>query len=121
MSGDAFFAPAAWGLTGREAQVLSALVGAVRLMTRDDLVRALYVGTGPPNSWPDAKIIDVMVCRIRQRLARALPEDAPNIIETVWGRGYRIDDEARAYLRASAAETLAASPPPPSQEITASC
>jgi hypothetical protein len=37
---------------------------------------------------PDVKIIDVFICKLRQKLARELGNN--NCIETVWGRGYRL-------------------------------
>jgi hypothetical protein len=38
---------------------------------------------------PEVKIIDVFVCKIRKKLARA---GLDGIIGTVWGRGYTIQD-----------------------------
>jgi two-component system cell cycle response regulator CtrA len=36
---------------------------------------------------PELKIIDVFICKVRKKLAEA---GAPKLIETVWGRGYRM-------------------------------
>ncbi len=40
---------------------------------------------------PEVKIIDVLVCKLRKKLA---PAGADNVIGTVWGRGYRMRDPA---------------------------
>ncbi len=39
---------------------------------------------------PEAKIIDVFVCKLRKKLMKAA--DGDNYIETVWGRGYVLRD-----------------------------
>jgi two-component system, cell cycle response regulator CtrA len=40
---------------------------------------------------PEVKIIDVFVCKLRKKLARA---GADGIIGTIWGRGYMIREAA---------------------------
>jgi two-component system cell cycle response regulator CtrA len=46
---------------------------------------------------PELKIIDVFICKLRKKLAKA--SNGRNYIETVWGRGYVLrepsEDEAR--------------------------
>ena len=39
---------------------------------------------------PEAKIIDVFICKLRKKLAEAT--DGSNYVETVWGRGYVLRD-----------------------------
>jgi two-component system, cell cycle response regulator CtrA len=41
---------------------------------------------------PELKIIDVFVCKLRKKLARATGGE--HYIETVWGRGYVLRDPA---------------------------
>lgn len=74
-------------LTGREFQVLEAM--ALRLghtFTKEAMLDQLYGGRDEP----DIKIIDVYVCKIRNKLR---PVGAAQHIETAWGRGYRLVDE----------------------------
>ena len=56
-------------------------------LTRDVLVVAMGSDAEP-------KMVDVQVCKLRQRMKLA---DVPvGLIETVWGRGYRLDGEIAA-------------------------
>ncbi len=69
-------------LTGKEYAVLRLLVlrkGMV--LTKDMFLDHLYGGTGEP----DSKIIDLLVSRVRKKLADA---GAPDAISTVWGHGH---------------------------------
>jgi two-component system cell cycle response regulator CtrA len=43
-------------------------------------------------STPDAKIIDVFICKLRKKLANA--SGGLDYIETVWGRGYALREIA---------------------------
>jgi two-component system cell cycle response regulator CtrA len=58
------------------------------VMTKDAILTNLYGGMDEP----DIKIIDVFVCKIRNKLAKVGIADA---ISTVWGRGYTVRDQAR--------------------------
>lgn len=74
-------------LTVKEYEVLETL--ALRkgmAVTKEMILTKLYGGRDEP----DAKIIDVFVCKLRKKLAVALGE---NVIRTVWGRGYMIGTE----------------------------
>ncbi len=85
-------------LTGKEYAVLELLVlrkGMV--LTKDMFLDHLYGGTGEP----DSKIIDLLVSRVRKKLADA---GAPDAISTVWGRGHMMREVA-APSRASAPAT----------------
>jgi DNA-binding response OmpR family regulator len=53
-------------------------------VTKEMLLGHLYGGKDKP----ELKIIDVFVCNLRKKLARAT--DGKDYIETVWGRGYRL-------------------------------
>jgi two-component system cell cycle response regulator CtrA len=44
---------------------------------------------------PELKIIDVFVCKLRKKLIDALGGEC--YIETVWGRGYTIKDDAISH------------------------
>ena len=70
-------------LTGKEYQILELLSlhkGAT--LTKETFLNNLYGGMDEP----DAKIIDVFICKLRKKLAIA--SQGHNFIETVWGRGY---------------------------------
>ena len=70
-------------LTGKEYGILELL--ALRkgtTLTKEMFLNHLYGGMDEP----EAKIIDVFVCKLRKKLANAA--DGHNFIETVWGRGY---------------------------------
>jgi two-component system cell cycle response regulator CtrA len=78
-------------LTGREFAVLEILaVRRNRAVRKDAIVAGIYALEGDE---PDSKIIDVFICKVRRKLAKA---GAPNLITTVWGVGYRLQDPAVA-------------------------
>jgi two-component system, cell cycle response regulator CtrA len=75
-------------LTGKEYSILELLVlrkGMV--LTKEAFLNHLYGGMDEP----EVKIIDVFVCKLRKKLARA---GAEGIIGTIWGRGYMIREAA---------------------------
>jgi hypothetical protein len=81
-------------LTRGEAQILAYLV-AHKDVARRTLYAAIYDDT--PDA-PEIKILDVYTSKLRKKLAAA---NAPeNWIETIWGSGWRISDEGRAWLEA---------------------
>ena len=57
------------------------------IIAKESFLNHLYGG----NDEPDIKIIDVFVCKLRKKLQAA---GAPNVISTVWGRGYIVKDLA---------------------------
>ena len=59
-------------------------------LTKEFLLHQLYGGMDEP----DLRIIDVFVCRLRRKLAKAT--DGDHYIETVRGRGYLLRDPAEA-------------------------
>lgn len=86
-------------LTGKEYAILELLVlrrGSV--LTKDAFLNHLYGGMDEP----EAKIIDVFVCKLRKKLALC---GAGNLIATVWGRGYMLRDAPREEVRCEAART----------------
>ncbi len=70
-------------LTGKEYQMLELL--ALRkgtTLSKEMFLNNLYGGMEEP----EAKIIDVFICKLRKKLANA--SGGRDYIETVWGRGY---------------------------------
>ena len=81
-------------LTGKEYGILELL--ALRkgtTLTKEMFLNHLYGGMDEP----EAKIIDVFVCKLRKKLASAA--DGANFIETVWGRGYVLQDPDAAAAK----------------------
>jgi two-component system, cell cycle response regulator CtrA len=56
-------------------------------ISKEQCLNHLYNG----QSEPEAKIIDVFVCKLRKKIAAAAP-DGDSQIETVWGGGYMLRD-----------------------------
>jgi two-component system cell cycle response regulator CtrA len=84
-------------LTGKEYQMLELL--ALRkgtTLTKEMFLSHLYGGMDEPES----KIIDVFICKLRKKLAGA--SGGKNYIETIWGRGYVMREQAEASARVSA-------------------
>jgi two-component system, cell cycle response regulator CtrA len=76
-------------LTGKEYAVLELL--ALRkgnLIAKESFLNHLYGGMDEP----DAKIVDVFICKVRKKLADA--SGGQNFIKTVWGQGYVLRDPA---------------------------
>ena len=79
--------------TAREFAILELLVlRRNMIMTKEAILAHLYGGLDEP----EIKIIDVFVCKIRSKLAKA---GMPNVISTVWGRGYTVKDITPDTLR----------------------
>jgi two-component system cell cycle response regulator CtrA len=78
-------------LTAKEYQVLEILAlrkGSV--ITRGALLDHLYGGLDEP----DVKIIDVFICMLRKKLKAA----GAHPVETIWGRGYVLQDHKSAAV-----------------------
>ncbi len=91
-------------LTGKEYAILELLVlrkGMV--LTKEVFLNHLYGGMDEP----EVKIIDVFICKLRKKLAEA---GAPNVIGTVWGRGYMVRDMSSHPMLATAAPRQEAMP-----------
>jgi two-component system cell cycle response regulator CtrA len=87
-------------LTGKEYSILELLVlrkGMV--LTKEAFLNHLYGGMDEP----EVKIIDVFVCKLRKKLARA---GADGVIGTIWGRGYMIREAAAQEVFAPVFEPL---------------
>lgn len=74
-------------LTGKEYACLEFLAGRRGMtVTKEMFLAHLYGGRDEP----EMKIIDVFICKLRRKLSEA---GAPQLIETVWGRGYTIPND----------------------------
>lgn len=85
-----------FGLTPKEAELLAAFVDG-RPRTKDSLMAVVYGGA---LDMPEAKIIDVFVCKIRRKIA-----GSGISIETLWGSGYHVPD-TDALKRAMAGDAV---------------
>ena len=74
-------------LTNKEYQILELLsLRKGTTLSKDMFLNHLY---GDMDDDPEAKIIDVFMCKLRKKLSTAYGADC---IETVWGRGYMLRD-----------------------------
>ncbi len=74
-------------LTGKEYQMLELLsLRKGTTLTKEMFLNHLYGGLDEP----ELKIIDVFICKLRKKIARAT--NGKHYIETVWGRGYVLRD-----------------------------
>ncbi len=72
-------------LTGKEYEMLELLsLRKGMTLTKEMFLNHLYGGIDEP----EIKIIDVFMCKLRKKLAKA--SGGKNYIETVWGRGYML-------------------------------
>jgi two-component system cell cycle response regulator CtrA len=75
-------------LTCKEFAVLSLLMQRRdKIISKDSFLSHLYGGLEEP----EIKIVDVFICKVRRKLARA---GADNVIGTIWGSGYILRDRA---------------------------
>ncbi|HVX90937.1 MAG TPA: response regulator transcription factor [Candidatus Paceibacterota bacterium] len=83
-------------LTGKETLLLCLLASSQnRVQSKEMLITNLYSAV---EDEAEMKIIDVFVCKLRKKLADVHP-DAGGVLETVWGRGYKMssgEDDAAA-------------------------
>ena len=80
-------------LTGKEYQILALL--ALRhgsTLTKETFLNHLYGGLEEP----EAKIIDVYICKLRKKLANA--SGGLDYLETVWGRGYALREPIKRTI-----------------------
>jgi two-component system, cell cycle response regulator CtrA len=74
-------------LTGGQYAILELLsLRKGTIVTREMLLDHLYGGRDEPK----IKIIDVLMCKLRQKIAQA--NGGTHYIATAWGRGYVLDD-----------------------------
>lgn len=95
-------------LTGKEYAMLELLsLRRGNTLTKEMFLNHLYNGMDEP----EAKIIDVFICKIRKKIMDATGGD--NYIHTEWGRGYVLrppegDEEAAPVMAAKASQPEAA-------------
>ena len=78
-------------LTNKEYQMLELLcLRSGRVVSKETFLDHLYGDIDEP----EMKIIDVFICKLRKKIGREIQDAA--LIETVWGRGYRVNAEAVA-------------------------
>ena len=78
-------------LTNKEYQMLELLcLRSGRVVSKETFLDHLYGGIDEP----EMKIIDVFICKLRKKISRQIQDAA--LIETVLGRGYRVNAEAVA-------------------------
>ena len=71
-------------LTAKEYQILALLALQIgSTLTKETFLNHLYGGL---DDEPEAKIIDVFICKLRKKLANA--SGGQDYIENIWGRGY---------------------------------
>ena len=84
-------------LTGKEYAMLELLsLRKGMTLTKEMFLNHLYGGIDEP----EVKIIDVLMCKLRKKLASA--SGGKNYIETVWGRGYALQHPAEEAVKISA-------------------
>ena len=84
-------------LTAKEYQMLELLcLHKDRPLTKDMFLNHIYGGMDEP----DAKIIDVFICKLRKKLVNV--SMGQNCIETIWGRGYVLRDPSENTTKISA-------------------
>jgi len=85
-------------LTLKEYEILALLAARQgSILTKEMLLTHLYGGIDEPC----LKIVDVFLCKLRKKIAAVSP--GQNYIETIWGRGYVLQDPAR-HRRMSSVE-----------------
>lgn len=73
-----------YGLTTKQARIAEVLHARMNQgVSKEMIMNALYFDR--PDSEPEIKIVDVFICKIRQKLENSLYR-----IETLWGKGYRM-------------------------------
>jgi two-component system cell cycle response regulator CtrA len=88
-------------LTEKEYQMLELLVlRKGTTLNKEMFLSHLYSGMDEP----EAKIIDVFICKLRKKLATA--SGGKDYIETVWGRGYAMREDSEAAGRRSLPDAL---------------
>ena len=87
-------------LSKREHTIFQQLVlNARKVISKAAIYDAVY---GMSEEQPFDKVIDVYICKIRKKIAQAAPSGHP-YIETVHGRGYKLDEaESLSPIRAAA-------------------
>lgn len=78
--------PAEWKLTRMQGRYLAVRLHRPGVVTKAMIEAAAYTDQ---SFLPDSKVMDVTLCNLRRKL-----EPFGIEIETIWGRGYRLKDQA---------------------------
>lgn len=81
------------GLSASEAKIIGILTKR-EMVTKAQMLQMLYISRSGGEE-VEAKIVDVFVCKARAKLNKF-----DITIETVWGRGYRLNPENKAKIAA---------------------
>lgn len=82
--------PPAWRLTAKEERLMLAMeLVYPRILTKDAAIEMVW-----PNNPPQDRVIDVMICHIRKKIA-----PTGGKIITVWYRGHRLDQATVDAIR----------------------
>lgn len=77
-------------LTNQQARIFNVLYERFGLcVSKQAIYNAMYFDLLPGDDPPEAKIVDVVICKVRQRIKQ---QRAPFRIDTIWGIGYRLED-----------------------------
>jgi len=87
-------APREFGLTPMEARILATLLARDRTCSNNMLIDATRDLGGIKRLHPTGNVIDAKICHLRNKL-----KPFGLWIETVWGAGYRLDNQTRSALR----------------------
>lgn len=68
------------------------------MATRDGLYIVLYEGR-PESDWPEEKIMDVQLCKLRRYLRKTGHADLADAIVTKWGEGWTMTPAGKAIIR----------------------
>jgi two-component system, cell cycle response regulator CtrA len=79
--------PLSFGLTGAQTCVMGIILKRP-LATKNALMTGLYHARSAEAEVPAEKIVDVIVCHVRRKVAPFGIE-----IETIWGQGWRMSDD----------------------------
>ena len=85
--------PIEWRLTPAETRVFGVLVNR-EIATKEAVMATLYSARAGDEADVEPKIVDVFICKIRKKL-----KPFGQQIQTVWGQGYTLDEDARALYR----------------------
>ncbi|WP_323772209.1 response regulator transcription factor CtrA [Antarctobacter sp.] len=89
-------------LTGKEYQIFELLsLRKGTTLTKEMFLNHLYNGMDEP----ELKIIDVFICKLRKKLSDATGGEKS--IETVWGRGYRLNDPEPLMIECKSEQSAA--------------
>jgi two-component system cell cycle response regulator CtrA len=88
-------------MSGKEMAVLELLLLRKGIsVAKEAFLTHLYSG----RDVPEIKIIDVFICKIRRKLA---DHGCPDLIHTIWGRGYMIRDQVDAPVFEAGSSSVA--------------